>query len=54
MPMEENEAADQSEPREVRVGRLNRKPGPNKAVISLAVLIILVALFIIFFLRDRF
>ena len=48
MPEEENETAEQSEPREVRVGRLNRRPGPNKAIISLAVLVILVALFIIF------
>ena len=51
---EENEPADRSEPREIRVGRLNRKPGPNKAIISLGVLIILVVLFIIFFLRGGF
>ena len=54
MATEEKESAERSEPREIRVGRLNRKPGPNKAIISLAVLIILLALFIIFFLRDRF
>lgn len=54
MPTEENETAEQSEPSEIRVRRLNRKPGPNKAIISLAVLIILVALFIILFFRDRF
>lgn len=53
MPTEENETAEHSEPREVRIGRLNRRPGFNKALISLAVLIILIALFIIFFLGKR-
>ncbi|HJQ68288.1 MAG TPA: hypothetical protein VKA70_04925 [Blastocatellia bacterium] len=51
---EEKEPTDRSEPREVRVGRINRRPGTNKAIISLAVLIILVALFIIIFLRGGF
>ena len=54
MTTEENETAERSEPREVREGILNRKPGPNKAIISLAVLVILVVLFIIIFLRNNF
>ena len=54
MPSEENETANQSEPREVRVGRLNRRPGPNKAIISLAVLVALVILFVLIFLKNRF
>jgi hypothetical protein len=43
-----------SDPREVRVGRLNRKPGPNKALISLAVLVALIVLFILVFYFSRF
>jgi len=54
MPSQENETADRSEPREVRVGRLNRKPGPNKALISLALLVALVVLFILVFSLYKF
>lgn len=54
MPSQENETANQSEPREVRVGRLNRRPGPNKALISLAVLIAIVVLFILVFVTNWF
>jgi hypothetical protein len=54
MPSDKNETANRSEPREIRVSRLNRRPGPNKALISLALLIALVVLFIVVFLRDWF
>jgi hypothetical protein len=50
MPTEEQKNEQASRPREVRVKRLNRKPGPNKSVISLGLLILFLLLFVLFFL----
>jgi hypothetical protein len=39
-----------SEPREVRVNRLSRTPGPKKAIISLGLVILLIVVFVLVFL----
>lgn len=54
MPTEEQKNGQASEPREVRVNRLNRKPGPNKAIISLGLVLILILLFVLIFLMRMF
>jgi uncharacterized membrane protein YvbJ len=43
-----------SSPRETRIARLNRKPGANKSIIALGIMILLIVLFIIIFMMRRF
>jgi len=52
MPNVEPKNGRGSEPREVRVNRLSRKPGPNKAIISLGLVVLLIVLFVILFLSG--
>lgn len=53
MPNDDNRTRKPSTPREVRINRLNRRPGRNKSIIALGVMILLIVLFIMVFLMRR-
>jgi hypothetical protein len=53
MHTEEQKNEQASEPREVRVSRLNRKPGPNKTLISLGLVFLFILLFVLIFFMRR-